>query len=197
MKKKFKSSNVEVEWTFDLSEKLRKNFSNKDLKDETEKVAIVMIKDLIDKGISPVNGVRAFEKYKDPKKYPAGLKPSNKPNLKLTGEMLSFYGAKEGTNQMTVKVGMHNMNEKVKQKFEANNSGTQGAKGLRAIQDKTAKTRGHLAAVRRKAASKVIQSTKGIPPRPIVPKNGQSFNRSIVLAVNKIFAKIMSLAIKK
>lgn len=43
------------------------------------------------KGQSPVAGHGPFQKYKDPKKYPGGKKPSRPVNLKLTGEMLNDF----------------------------------------------------------------------------------------------------------
>ncbi len=46
------------------------------------------MKDSIAAGVSPVKGERRFEKYKDPKKYPAGVKPNLPVNLYLSGDML-------------------------------------------------------------------------------------------------------------
>lgn len=63
---------------------------------------------LIDKGLSPVAGQRTLAKYKNPKKYPAKLKQSNKPNLTLTGEMLSNYYAKVPADKiLTATMGIH------------------------------------------------------------------------------------------
>lgn len=41
----------------------------------------------LEAGISPVKGVRRFEKYKNPKKYPGKLKSKLPVNLKLEGDM--------------------------------------------------------------------------------------------------------------
>lgn len=62
----------------------------------------------IDKGLSPVSKQRAFAKYKDPKKYPGKLKQNNKPNLTLTGEMLSYYEARVDKNDpLNATMGIH------------------------------------------------------------------------------------------
>lgn len=58
-----------------------------------KRVVETVILPTIAKGNSPIRGERNFPKYKDKDKYPAQQKPSNKPNLYLSGIMLSFYTA--------------------------------------------------------------------------------------------------------
>lgn len=46
------------------------------------------MKDMISKGISPIQGDGRFQRYKNPAKYPANQKPKTPVNLYLTGEMM-------------------------------------------------------------------------------------------------------------
>jgi hypothetical protein len=93
----FKDQFVQIEWTNRLPD-LLKSASTRQLQIELDAVIKAEVLPLIGKGLSPVKGQRTFTKYKDPKKYPGdfnkGNKQSNKPNLYLTGEMLSNYKAK-------------------------------------------------------------------------------------------------------
>jgi len=49
------------------------------------------IKPIIASGSSPVKGASRFPAYKDKDSYPGKRKPSRPVNLKLTGDMLSYY----------------------------------------------------------------------------------------------------------
>lgn len=188
MSKKFTSKHVSVEWKFDLSKVLRDNFSNRQWSDLSESVVNNLILRKIDKGLSPVNGVRAFQKYKDPKKYPGDQKPSNKPNLTLSGSMLSHYEARPGKEPMSLKIGIHaDAPAKELVKARANNEGTQG-KALNHI-PKTA--------LSRKAQGQAKAVTSGIPARPFVPKKDQTYTRDIILEIRKLFAYCLKQAINR
>lgn len=198
MIKKFTSKNLDFTWNYDLKEIIKDNFDNKRLSQEVQKVVKNNILESIKVGLSPVDGAKNFEKYKNPASYPGDLKSSNKPNLKLTGKMLSYYEARETGKDMEVSVGIHkDAPEEERTKAEAHNFGTQGSRGRNLQSAKAKAGRGELGAVRRKAASKLIQGTKGIPVRPFIPKPNQMFNKTITLAIRKAFAYCLGLAIKK
>ena len=192
MAKTFKTKNIEVTWNYDFKKEVQDNFSNRQLTDLINRIVIENVKPKIDKGISPVHGVRNFEKYKDPKKYPGDIKPSNKPNLKLTGEMLYNYVAHEGKEIMSATVGIHKQDAspEVMIRAKANNFGTQSSKSKAAkavaknTKDKQLKT----------AAKSLI---KGIPARPFVPQKGESFTRDIILEIRKAFAYCLNQALNR
>lgn len=189
MKKTFK--NVTVEWNFDFDKKIRDNFSNRQFAEHLNYTIDRLIKPKIEKGLSPVKGERAFQKYKNPKQYPAGQKPSNKPNLKLTGEMLYNYIAKEGKDVMSATVGIHSdAGDEVVTRAKANNFGTQSGKqalaGSIASSTKDKKL---------KHAAKSI--AKGIPARPFIPQDNQSFTADIILEIRKVFAYCLNQAINR
>lgn len=50
--------------------------------------------DFMRKGISPVQGVKRYAAYKDPKKYPGKRKPKTPVNLKLSGDLYRSLGFK-------------------------------------------------------------------------------------------------------
>lgn len=104
----FKSPFLSVSFKNPFSEVL-KSASERRLETEANKVIKNEILRLINNGLSPVKGYRALAKYKDPKKYPAGKKQSNKANLYLSGEMLSSYKAKafKDYNKLAISVGIH------------------------------------------------------------------------------------------
>ncbi len=188
MTKKYNGKNISVEWKFDLNEVLRNNFSNKEWADQSQYVVDQMILTKIDRGISPVNGVRTFQKYKNPERYPGNKKQNNKPNLALTGSMLSHYDARPGNEQMTITLGIHKDAPKEELiKAVANNEGTQSS--LTGALAKSSKDK--------KLIKKVKQASKGIPARPFIPLKAQSFTRDITLAVRKYFAYCLDKAIKK
>lgn len=90
--------------------------SARELQNELQKVIHSEILGVIDKGLSPVKGYRNFAKYKNPKKYPLGNQKAmdakqfgaNKPNLRLTGEMLANYKAKaQVRNELSATMGIH------------------------------------------------------------------------------------------
>lgn len=98
---------IKIEWTSKFSD-LVKGVSERELANELNKIVLQEILPLIDKGLSPVAGQRTFAKYKNPKKYPGDLKPSNKPNLRLTGEMLQNYRAKaQNRDGLSGTIGIH------------------------------------------------------------------------------------------
>ncbi len=126
MTKKFIGKGLSVEWSYSLKEKVSKEFSNRQLQDVVQSTIIPMIKDSIAKGLSPVEGKRMFDKYKDPKKYPAKMKQSNKPNLFLSGDMLAEYKSWASKDPMGVFVGIHDStDEEIKIRALANNNGTE------------------------------------------------------------------------
>lgn len=103
----FKSSTMQIDAIMRFSDTI-KAASARELQNELQKVIHSEILGVIDKGLSPVKGYRNFAKYKNPKKYPADLKQSNKPNLRLTGEMLSNYKAKaQVRNELSATLGIH------------------------------------------------------------------------------------------
>ena len=79
--------NLEIDWGRHVQQKI----DREELQEELQKIVEEKVKPLVAKGLSPVAGMRMFPKYKNPTRYPGDLKPSNKPNLELTGEMLSWY----------------------------------------------------------------------------------------------------------
>mgnify|MGYP001195900596 CR=1 FL=1 len=126
------------------------------------------IKDSISKGISPVRGKRSFAKYKDKNKYPGDKKQSNKPNLKLTGELLDNYTARTVSGEIAVTIGIHSdASDFVKTKANANQNGT--------------KTKGGEVA---------------IAARPFIIQEGEEFNSQISIAIMKAFANVISKALK-
>ena len=84
-----------VDFQIQISSALQKALkeSIKPIDDTTAKrVGIDVIdemKDLISKGISPIQGDGKFPKYKNPKRYPGNRKPKSPVNLKLTGDFLN------------------------------------------------------------------------------------------------------------
>ena len=192
MAKTFKTKNIEVTWNYDFKKQVQDNFSNRQLADMVEYIVNQKILTKIDKGISPVHGVRNFDKYKDPKKYPGDIKPSNKPNLALTGEMLSNYIAHEGKEIMSATVGIHKQDAspEVMTRARANNFGTQSGKSK--LAKKIAKGTKNKTL---KAAAKSL--IKGIPARPFVPQMGQTFTRDIILEIRKAFAYCLKQAIQR
>lgn len=103
----FKSQSLQIDAIQRFSQ-LIKTASTRELENELTAIIHSEILPLIDKGLSPVKGSRNFQKYKNPKKYPADLKSSNKPNLRLTGEMLSQYKAKaKQEKSLTATMGIH------------------------------------------------------------------------------------------
>ena len=47
------------------------------------------IKDLVSRGVSPIDGNGKFPRYKNPSKYPGKQKPRSPVNLKLSGDFLN------------------------------------------------------------------------------------------------------------
>lgn len=132
---------------------------------EMRKIVDEEIKPRIAKGISPVRGYRNFPKYKNPKSYPGNRKPSNKPNLELTGEMLSFYRA------VPSKARSHSTTS---YRFGLVTSATQFAKD--------------------KAEWNNYGTSRGVPARKFVPDETQAetYQVSIMLAIREAFARAVS-----
>lgn len=188
MAKKFTSKNVSVEWKYDLKKDLQENFSNRQWAHLSQYVIDQNILRKIDNGISPVQGERNFAKYKDKEKYPADKKPSNKPNLTLTGNMLSHYEARETNETMTITVGIHKDAPKEDLvKAIANNEGTQGKAAYNIARNTK----------NRKLKRDIQQASKGIPARPFIPIKDQSFTKDIILEIRKAFAYCLQQALNK
>lgn len=87
------------------------------------------IKGMISRGISPVEGKGNFPKYKNPKKYPGDLKPSNKPNLYLEGDLMGALTAWLRGDR--IYVGIEDSEQEGK--ADANNRGLRGIPARRFI----------------------------------------------------------------
>lgn len=74
---------------FDGLKDMIRILSRRDVKQGAAEVIITESKKFITSGISPVQGQRRFEGYKNPKKYPAGQKSQRPVNMTLTGSMLA------------------------------------------------------------------------------------------------------------
>lgn len=186
--KKYSSKGIEITWKFDFDEVVKSNFSNQQWADLSKYAVEQIILPKIERGVSPVNGERMFQKYKDPSKYPGNQKQNNKPNLALTGKMLSYYDAMPGDDKMELYIGMPDTTPKEEMiKAKANNEGTQSA-AVNAI-TKNSKNR--------KLNTKIKAASKGIPARPFIPKKGQTYTRDIIIAIRKYFAYCLDQAIKK
>jgi hypothetical protein len=68
-------------------EGLKKPITRKDAEEVGDGVVTEM-KNLITKGVSPIEGNGRFEGYKNPKKYPGKRKPKTPVNLTLSGDFL-------------------------------------------------------------------------------------------------------------
>jgi phage gpG-like protein len=79
---------VKVTSRFDILTEL-KRLKGDALGRELGPAVIKELKDFVSKGVSPIEGERRFERYKDPTTYPGGEKNRVPVNLKLTGEMLN------------------------------------------------------------------------------------------------------------
>lgn len=196
--KTFKGKNISIEWRFNFDQKVKNNFSNRQFATLLEDIINRNVLRKIDKGLSPVDGVRMFKKYKDPKSYPGDLKQSNKPNLTLTGNMLSNYVAKQGEEQMTATMGIHSDAPEIeKVKAVAHNYGTQGNTTNAALKKKNIFKNTKNKSLRRAAKKAVADAQKGIPARPFVPKKGEIFTRDIMLEIRKAFAYCLNQAINR
>lgn len=122
------------------------------------------IKPLIASGVSPVEGYasgkRRFDKYKDPKKYPAKKKPKTPTNLFLSGLMLSFYTAKRITGNI-LRIGIpSDAPQAVKDRADGNNVGTKTKSGA-----------------------------VGIPARRFIPLKGETYRVSVLRKIKKVYAE--------
>lgn len=213
MSKKLSTKGIDVTWKFDLKEQIRNNFSNADWAHETQKVIDNTILKYLNSGISPVHGFKNFEKYKDPKKYPGDIKPSNKPNLKLSGAMHYAYRSKSGIDPMTIVLGIHKSESKSLVTIaDANNQGTETIlskvarrklKELKSfdryegIDTGDKKQRRKRNKEYKSIKNNLESNIKGIPARRFVPLKGESYKNSIVLEIRKLFAMMLDKAINK
>lgn len=162
----FKSQNMTIKFKNRFKE-IFKSASERNLQNGMDQIVKNDILALIDKGLSPVKGNRSFAKYKNPKKYPGKLKQSNKPNLKLTGEMLSNYKAKTSIRErLSVTVGIH--------------------------KDASARSR-LLAGVHNNGDNPNIVMRPFVPKQ----SDGETFTARINSAVRKLFREIIREALKK
>ena len=146
---------------------IKKYIDQGHMKDEFQRVIETEIKPSIAKGISPVKGQRNFAKYKDPKKYPGDRKQSNKPNLKLSGDMLKEYVARS-SKQGEVTIGIpSDAPDDIKIRANANQKGTMTKGGEVAI-----------------------------AARPFMIKDGEEFNSKISIAIRKAFVSVITKALK-
>ena len=168
--KKFTSKNLDVMWAYDLQEKLKNNFSNRQWAKLSQYVVDQSILRTINKGNSPVEKARRLDRYSE--SYVKAIKgtlgrlnnKSVRPvNLTLTGSMLSHYDSRPGENIFEITLGIHKDTPELdKIKAKAHNEGT----------DK-------------------------IPRRPIVPLAGESYTRKITLEIRKLFAYCLDQAINR
>lgn len=89
---------------------------NRDTAIAVNKAVIAEMKDMITKGISPIEGTGRFPGYKNPKKYPGKKKPKTPVNLTLTGKMLkALKGFVEPTKSGYASVIQYTGGEEVKE----------------------------------------------------------------------------------
>lgn len=192
------SSKITVKWNFKFKEKIKDNFSNRQFADMVNSIINNNVLRKIDNGLSPVDKVRMLAKYKDPKNYPGDLKQSNKPNLTLTGNMLSNYEARPTEEDMTISVGIHDDAPEIERiKANAHNYGTQGNLKAAKQAKKNVFARTKNRQLRRMARKTVEKSAKGIPARPFIPTKGRTFTRDIILEIRKAFAYCLKQAIQR
>lgn len=132
IKRRIETKETVIEYNITLDDVL-KSTSKRELENKLNYVIEQTILPTIDKGLSPVAGERMFAKYKNPKQYPGDRKQSNKPNLTLTGEMLSWYEAKSSPNEPnTATMGIHkDAPDKVKMLADVHNNGTRSDIAMR------------------------------------------------------------------
>jgi hypothetical protein len=141
-----------------------------------------------------------YQKYKNPEKYPGDLKSSNKPNLRLSGSMLSNYQAKATGDQMAISLGIHqDVNEEDRIKAKANNEGTETSASKAARQYlKLLKKKSSGDNKLRKAVKESLRAEfKGIVARRFVPLAGETFTRQILLEIRKAFAYCLKQALQR
>lgn len=200
MKKMKVGDNITIEWRGSLKQQVRENFSNRQWADLTQRIIEDKIKKLIDKGLSPVAGERMFQKYKDPKKYPGDLKSPNKPNLRLSGDMLSNYQARATNDPMTITLGIHSDAPELERiKAKANNEGTetsasQAARKYLAMARRRGSTENRMSRSRKEA---LRAQFAGIVARRFVPLKGETYTRQILLEIRKAFAYCLKQALDK
>ena len=183
----FKSNN------WNLKDAVKKNFDTKRFAQLAQRTITDKVIQSMSRGISPVQGQRNFEKYRNPKKYPGDLKASNKPNLRLSGKLWSAYKSKVA-GLMSISLGIHSdVPEDVKVYATANNEGTMNSKQSSA-RDKFSKARG-TKKNRKKILNKILKGS--IPARRFVPIKGESYKTDIVLELRKHLAGLLMQATKR
>lgn len=91
-----------------------------------DRVVQGQIKPLIASGTSPVRGHNRFAAYENPEKYPGDRKPKRPVNLRVSGEMLSDYGAFQKARTLFIGI-FDSASESIKNRAIGNNYGTSGA----------------------------------------------------------------------
>lgn len=204
----FKSGRgLNIKWNINIKEEIMKSDRiSKEWAASAQKVIKDIIIPLMNNGVSPVDGKRMFDKYKDPKKYPAAIKSSNKPNLRLTGKLYSNYkAAPVKEKEVGILMGIQGGGDKLRVYAEANNIGTQDAKSksmkaklktLQSIKPSSDASR------ETKSAHKLLKNKyksmiKGIPERRFIPILGEKYNTKIMLALREYLASILLRAINR
>lgn len=80
---------------------------------------VMVMKDLISKGISPIRGKGKFPRYKNPDKYPGDRKNHSPVNLKLSGDFLNNLLSKVvtlGPNKFAVEIGYRDDDQAIKER---------------------------------------------------------------------------------
>lgn len=107
---------------FDFS-KLVEGYPTRSIAAAVGQTVVKMSKEMIEVGASPVRGRRRFDAYKNPKKYPAGKKPSRPVNLNLTGEMLDALDYNIIDNKL-LEIGILNATKEVNDRAKTHNTGS-------------------------------------------------------------------------
>lgn len=203
--KKFETKNISIQWKFKLNEQIKEDFSNRQWAELAQKVVDTQIKRLLDKGLSPVAGFRMFQKYKNPEKYPGDLKSQNKPNLHLSGSMLSNYQAREGRDPLTIDMGIFSDAPEIDRiKAKANNEGTEtaqsrGARNYLKVLKENAPAAMSSAQKRDMRRKKEFLRSKfqGIVARRFIPIGNETYTRQILLELRKAFSYCLKQALQK
>lgn len=110
---------VTVSTNFQLTEMVD-GFVTDDLANEIGETLKEGVVDALSKGISPVEGARRFEKYKDPDIYPGKKKPKRPVNLYLSGALYSSFSFFRRGSQVVFGI----FDKKVAEYAEAHQEGT-------------------------------------------------------------------------
>lgn len=152
----------------DLQSKFKKLVDEK-FAEDVDREVVSEIKKLISAGVSPVetNAGRRFKGYKDPDSYPNKQKQKRPVNLRLSGDMLSYYVARV-VNGLTLRLGIQDAPEEIKIRAQANNVGTGSKDG-----------------------------EFGIAARRFVPLKGETFKISVLRKLKNLYAKRIKTLLSK